>query len=147
MEDRYLFRAKRVDNGEWVKGYFVQTVESSYIVVPYKHSTICGEGSVIEIDKSTICQCAGLKDDNDTLIFENDVLSLADKVSDYEWKAVVKFGNPDSNDTWGWRLVPITECYVNREILLWVKTELNTVECRVIGNIFDNKDLLESEEK
>lgn len=75
------------------------------------------------------------------------MLSLTDKVSDYEWKAVVKFGNPDSNDTWGWRLVPITECYVNREILLWVETELNTVECRVIGNIFDNKDLLESEEK
>ena len=70
-----------------------------------------------------------------------------DMMDEVEWKAVVKFGNPNSNDTWGWHLVPITECYVNREILLWVETELNTVECRVIGNIFDNKELLESEEK
>ena len=74
MENRFLCRGKRIDTGEWVEGYLVQTVESSYIVVPYKHSTICGEGSVIEIDQSTICQCTGLKDKNSKLIWENDIL-------------------------------------------------------------------------
>lgn len=142
IEDRYLYKAKHIHilpgndhlDGSWVVGFLSG------------ERWITNDSGEYLIDTSTICQCTGLKDDNDTLIFENDVLSLADKVSDYEWKAVVKFGNPDSNDTWGWHLVPITECYVNREILLWVETELNTVECRVIGNIFDNKELLESEE-
>ena len=151
MENRFLCRGKRIDTGEWVEGFPFLVNDVSYIL-PH-HNT--GQpihidnllSTSVEVSKDTICQCTGLKDDNDTLIFENDVLSLADKVSDYEWKAVVKFGNPNSNDTWGWHLVPITECYVNREILLWVETELNTVECRVIGNIFDNKELLESEEK
>lgn len=158
MEDRYLFKAKRLDNGEWVVGNLITNVffrlgqSIPYILCPDKADYYCfedfsEENGIFEVQPDTICQCTELKDDNDTLIFENDVLSLTDKVSDYEWKAVVKFGNPDSNDTWGWRLVPITECYVNREILLWVETELNTVECRVIGNIFDNKELLESEEK
>ena len=78
MQERYLYRGKRIDNGEWVEGYFVQTVESSYIVVPYKHSTICGEGSVIEVDPSTICQCTGLKDKNGNLIWENDIVFVRD---------------------------------------------------------------------
>lgn len=27
MEDRYLFKAKRVDNGEWVQGYYVKGLD------------------------------------------------------------------------------------------------------------------------
>lgn len=136
MEDRYLFKAKRVDNGEWVKGYFVQTVESSYIVVPYKHSTICGEGSVIEIDKSTICQCTGLKDKNGNLIWENDIM----------------VAHLDDN-------YPEDETYIR---ILWhgsgfCSKEKGSVDIspidkfdqeqfEVCGNIFDNPELLESEE-
>ena len=56
MEDRYLFKAKRVDNGKWV----VWNIFSGLYGV--------------DIDKSTICQCTGLKDENDNLIWENDIL-------------------------------------------------------------------------
>ncbi len=139
MEDRYLFKAKHFK--EWHVGNIVKEPDGLYI------RDIKENAMVYIDDESSICQCTGLKDDNDTLIFENDVLSLADKVSDYEWKAVVKFGNPDSNDTWGWHLVPITECYVNREILLWVETELNTVECRVIGNMLANDCMGQEKER
>ena len=142
MEDRYLFRGKRIDTGKWVEGYFVQTAEGSYIVVPYKASTILGEGSIIEVDASTICQCTGLKDDNNNLIFENDILFLKDKINGIEWKAIVRFGNPNGEYYYGWQLVPIAKIDGNKDILLWVETETEYMKCEVIGNKFDNPELL-----
>ena len=32
MNDRYLFKAKRVDNGKWVQGYYYQIWENGYIL-------------------------------------------------------------------------------------------------------------------
>ena len=45
---------------------------------------------------------------------------------------------------WGWQLVPVGECDMNKDILLWIDMEIAT--CEVIGNIFDNPELLEQEE-
>lgn len=147
MEDRYLYKAKRKDNREWVIGFYAYINKKHYIYTGQLiHSGLYDIAERFEIDPPTICQCTGLKDDNGTPIFENDMLSLTDKVNDYEWKAVVKFGNPNAEYAWGWWLIPLTKCDANKDILLWIETELNTIECRVIGNIFDNPELLESEE-
>ena len=140
MENRFLFRGKRTDTGEWVFGDLVHSV--------YKIGDTCvgqygNEVGMHEVDQSTICQCTGLKDDEGTLIFENDVISLKDEINECEWKAVVKFGNPNAEYTWGWQLVPITECYPNKDILLWVETEMGYVYCNIIGNAIDNPELLE----
>lgn len=109
MENRYLFRGKRIDNGEWVVGHFYEFMGKSYIFEP----PFTSKDLTYEVDPSTICQCIGLEDDNETLIFKNDVLSLKDEINKCEWKAVVKFGNPNGEYNWGWQLVPITECDVN----------------------------------
>lgn len=140
MENRFLFRGKRTDTGEWVFGDLVHSV--------YKIGDTCvgqygNEVGMHEVDQSTICQCTGLKDDEGTLIFENDVISLKDEINECEWKAVVKFGNPNAEYTWGWQLVPITECYPNKDILLWVETEMGYMYCNIIGNAIDNPELLE----
>lgn len=142
MENRYLCKAKRTDNGEWVIGGLVRygfTGREKYYIVPSYASDLYA----LEIDPSTICWCTELKDDDGTLIFENDVLSLKDEISKCEWKAVVKFGNPNSEYTWGWQLVPITECDANKDILMWVETEMGYMYCEVIGNTFGNSELLE----
>lgn len=141
MENRFLFRGKRTDTGEWVFGDLVHSV--------YKIGDTCvgqygNEVGMHEVDQSTICQCTGLKDDEGTLIFENDVISLKDEINECEWKAVVKFGNPNAEYTWGWQLVPITECYPNKDILLWVETEMGYMYCNIIGNAIDNPELLEA---
>ena len=144
MEDRYLFKAKRLDNGEWVEGYLVQTAESSYIVVPYKHSTICGEGSVIEIDSTTICQCTGLKDKNGNLIWENDILHNGNYFV-VKWNApCARFDivlNNSHNIPMGKWEPMICDWKTND-----FKEYKKAVDYEVIGNIFDNKELLESEE-
>lgn len=139
MENRFLCRGKRKDNGEWVFGDLVHSV--------YKIGDTCvgqygNEVGMHEVDPSTICQCTGLKDDDGTMIFENDVLSLKDEINECEWKAIVKFGNPNAEYTWGWQLVPLTECDANKDILMWVETGMGYMYCNIIGNRFDNQELL-----
>lgn len=120
-------------------GHFYEFMGRSYIFEP----PFTSKNLTHEVDPSTICQCIGLKDDDETLIFKNDVLSLKDEISECEWKAVVKFGNPNGEYNCGWQLVPITECDANKDILMWVETGMGYMYCEVIGNIFDNPELLE----
>ena len=70
MEDRYLFKAKRTDNEEWVQGYLFGIWEKRYILWGMTNDI----PNMIEVDPSTICQCTGLRDKNDKLIWENDIL-------------------------------------------------------------------------
>ena len=142
MRSKGGFRGKRIDNGEWVVGHFYEFMGKSYIFEP----PFTSKDLTYEVDPSTICQCIGLKDDDETLIFKNDVLSLKDEIGKYEWKAVVKFGNPNGEYNWGWQLVPITECDANKDILMWVETGMGYMYCEVIGNIFDNPELLDVQE-
>ena len=55
MEDRHLFKAKRKDNQEWVRGSLVYTFTGTpYIVTEYDH--ILNLISINEVDSTTICQ-------------------------------------------------------------------------------------------
>ena len=93
-----------------------------------------------------IRQCTGLKDDNGNLIYENDILFLKDEINRCKWKAVVEFGNPTGEYNWGWQLVQVTECEANKDILLWIETEMSYMNAKIIGNTIDNLELVESEE-
>lgn len=138
MEDRYLFKAKRIDNGEWVEGFPFLVNDVSYIL-PH-HNT----GQPIHIDnllstsveasKATICQCTGLKDKNGRLIWENDICDRKE-----EYPEIVKYNNGDWILDYSYSKGKESGyCYCN---LGFYALERKCVE--VIGNIFDNPELLE----
>jgi uncharacterized phage protein (TIGR01671 family) len=99
-------------------------------------------------DSDDIQQFTGLLDKNGVEIYEGDILELKAQGSGYavlNWVAVVEFGNPNGEYNWGWQLKPIKGVGINPDILLWVETEMPNVSCEVIGNIYENPELLESE--
>lgn len=141
MEDRYLFKAKRSDNGEWVQGYLVyDNKDKLYRIITeinYSTGTCLTTDNAPRIDLSTICQCAGLKDKNGKLIWENDICDRKE-----EYPEIVKYNNGDWTLDYSYSKGKESGyCYCN---LGFYALERKCVE--VIGNIFDNKELLESEE-
>ena len=85
MEDRYLFKAKRIDNGEWVQGYLVyDNRDKLYRIImdiQYSTGTCITTDNAPRVDSSTICQFTGLKDKYGKLIWQNDVIAYWDSYS------------------------------------------------------------------
>lgn len=154
MEDRYLFKAKRIDNREWVQGYLYGIWEKRYILWGMTNDI----PDMIEVDPSTICQCTGLKDKNGKLIWENDVVDFLGH------KGTVVFERGgfgigyQKNIYWEEiqaNIMCVTGCenilyacendnYISLWEIYWNFNDeddsVNTVE--VIGNVFDNPELL-----
>ena len=139
MENRYLYKAKRIDDGEWVQGYYVKGSDmyGKETHVIFEHDAIFyshGEtDGFAEIDPSTICQCTGLKDKNGKLIWENDI---CDRKEPYP--EIVKMHNGDWILDYSYSCAKdYGYCYCNLGFYT-----VERKEAEVIGNIFDNPELL-----
>jgi len=135
-----LFRAKDTyNNNDWVYGdLYHNQAETMIIEQP--------SGNETDVDKNTVGQYTGLTDKNGKKIFEGDIIKLVEPKLKTEWNAIVEFGNPNGVYDWGYQLKPITNNAIkygyNLDILCWVGMEDVNVYCEVIGNIWDNGDLL-----
>lgn len=134
MNDRYLYRAKRTDNGEWVEGDLVHSVYKINDTCVGKYGSDVGIHQVCE---NTICQCTGLKDKNGKLIWENDVVRKVDTNAlgyHRERICMVSFDNSGY-----WKIMTtLGDGY-------WIG-EFEKEQLEVIGNTFDNPEMLEVEE-
>lgn len=154
MEDRYLFKAKRVDNGEWVQGYlFDDGFENGRIfigglVIEKYNGTACDDWNVTgidfcEVDPSTICQCAGLKDKNGNLIWENDIIKyhFRDLYAQIRYGAYQNCFDSQKAEHIGFYVDWSESRNYRKDLGYWI----NMVNAEVVGNVFDNPELLESE--
>lgn len=158
MNDRYLYRAKRTDNEEWVEGYIV-IYPSGRFDIHKKCMEPPDALAVYEVDQSTICQCTGLKDKNGKLIWENDIVDFLG----HKGKVMYECGSFGIayRDYIDWEemkanIWPITGCdnalcacendnFISLWEIYWNFNDeddsVNTVE--VIGSAFDKPELLE----
>lgn len=135
-----LFRGKRLDNGEWVEGFLEKRPSAIqmpgyggpwYIWVPPQDPD--DNGGFYNIDPETVCQYTGLKDKNGRRIFEGDII-----------KAVMNGGNYDQYE------FPIGQvvfengafCLRDRRETTPLCSFAPAVSFEVIGNIYDNQELL-----
>ena len=142
MEDRYLFRGKRIDNGEWVIGnciddgvtgqVFIHTVGNSVNESDKVGEEGCLQFVAFEVAPSTICQCTGLKDKNGKLVWENDIVEYRDCTTE---RYVVAYENDKA-------------CFEYQQYGCSIMNfdEMSSVEVEVVGNVFDNPELLEVQE-
>ena len=120
MEDRYLFKGKEKDSGKWLEW-----------------NAIAGIPHNVTILTNTICQCTGLKDKNGNLIWENDIVAYWDTYSTENGLA-----EADCIGKVVWDDETLSFQVTNR---LSAESYEVLDECSVIGNMFDNPELLESE--
>lgn len=139
-----LFRGKRVDNGEWIRGDLITTPfirnetqqNIIYILDITKADYDCfedfsEENGIFEVDPSTVCQYTGLTDREGKKIFKGDICKYYNS-EDKDGIAVIK------EDYAEWVSGTIHE----KEIMTPLFYLKCSKEWEVIGNIFDNPELI-----
>ena len=151
-----LFKAKRVDNGEWVEGYYIRDqyhIGGKDIIFYRKDSDRFTVYTNI-IDIGTLCQFTGLTDKNGNKIWENDILMCHGNPKDLAKAVFGEFGVRnietgsivDKVTGWHYEIIPTDE--ISRcEPFCWsmplTEYYIDRCEMEVVGNIFDNPELLQ----
>ncbi|MFQ9569066.1 MAG: YopX family protein [Roseburia inulinivorans] len=130
MENRYLFRAKRIDNGEWVEGYlsYPSCTEKGNESYYFYAKDSLDFFSRCVVDASTVCQCTGRNDKNGKLIYENDIM--------------VAYYDEENPVMVVWRECGFVAVENNSDELCPLDY-FTQKHFYVVGNIFDNPELLE----
>ena len=128
-----LFKAKRIDNGEWVEGFYQfsdwiypttgELAERKYYIRPIRSQ------DAYEVNPDTICQYTGLADKNGNKIWENDIIRHYNK----SWEPNVYTEGIIKWNTFECRF---ENCSIKNPCNTY--TINPTCNYEVIGNIFDN---------
>ena len=129
-----LFKAKTI-SGNWVNGLLANKDDKWYI------SNKAGMTFAYDVRPETICQFTGLCDKNGNKIWENDIVN-----NNSNLRAQIKFGlysNSFSTRKYnqGFYMDFMDNEYYRHELGYWAGKSV------VIGNIFDNPELLQEEER
>ena len=146
MNNRYICKAKRKDNGEWVEGYYARQSNHSCFKssLKYQHfiyKDICldfnlGGLEEIEVIPETVGQCTNKTDCKGKFIFSGDLLRFTDSDGEH---SIYKVYYSDNYAGWA---IQKADCNGVDNMADW---EIGREYFEVIGNIHDNPELLEVE--
>ena len=117
------FRAKSIENDNWVYGYYVGEVDM------FPPSIITEDGKSIPVIKETIGQYTGFDDKNGQEIYEDDIIR-------YSYSALHKYGCNIITEV---RYLENTGFYPF--VMQYGRVDIEKLE--IIGNKYDNPELLE----
>lgn len=150
INNLHIHKAKDKDDGRWYEGYYLLLHDTTYFCMPSDneanikrlneenaHHYIVFEQMTdwglpnrhlrVEILPETLCRCTGLPDKNRKLIWENDIVRCGEDVFAVKW-----------NDKYArWCLSKKGWLYND-----FFGEACDPKDCEVIGNIFDNQELL-----
>lgn len=117
------FRAKRIDDGKWVYGYYWTECINGFHFI--REKTECGGYEDFRIDPNTLGQYTGLKDKNGVEIYEGDIVKRFDtnKGAEICWKKLYAQ-------------------FEFREMTSFVFQADMTSYYEIIGHIYENPELL-----
>lgn len=130
-----LFRGKHIHalmqnrhlDGTWVYGYLC---DENYINAVDEDEYGGKFTSEMLVNPETVCQYTGLTDKNGRKIFEGDIVDADDTIG------IVKLGKYKNEFHYGYYIEWIKCPLLRQELGYW------NVESKVVGNIFDNPELL-----
>ena len=138
-----LFRAKRVDNGEWVEGYFIKDDTTGQTFIHAQGNSVnesqkigeegCLRLVAFEINPQTLRQYTGLMDENGRKIWENDILVEKYKSIIYHTSKVI------------WDMKECAWMCASTYGSIYKMNTIDLTGYEKIGNIFDNPELLEED--
>ena len=117
------FKAKRLDNAEWVEGYFYKECDNTYIIEDRQSESMLNRNEAVLVDPTTVCQFTGLLDCEGNEIWEGDI--LAEK----------RFPSFEV----GYIDCAFAAAYVGDDKFIFNLSALSEC-CTVIGNKFDRKE-------
>ncbi len=131
-----LFRGKRLDNDEWIEGFYYinSALRPIMAVLPDE----IGRGRWYEVDPATVGQYTGLKDCKGKPVFEGDIVRLSEYVKR-------TFDVSDGVVNWSRGAFFVGDCDRIIKSLSVVASAEWVLRGEVIGNIHDNPELLDKE--
>lgn len=119
------FRGKRLDTGEWVKGYYSKGPSGTVYITPYR------VGNPIKVDPETVGQWTGLLDSEGYKVYEGDIIESG------EFRSEIKYFGHE-----GYPAFDLVGDFVPDMNGLSYLEAVSSFE--VVGNIYDDPELLDS---